>query len=402
LNSKKLATYPTEYLQISLLFENTETATMTQPIATLTFISIVLLAGCATGSSYTLPEKQQNVIGEYTGNLPCADCEKIDYQLNLKPDMTYQESLFYSGKSVQPFNAKGSYTINPEGLVTLSKEDQNGMRYFKTHPEGLMMLDREGKEITGKMTGLYVLRKSPTGEASAMQRNPIRTRKREQGIDFYGRGNEPFWSIDMDFDKSFTFGEMNATPIHVPAVKGTSTPKPRTDHYQATTEKADLSVSLIDQSCQDSMSGELFSHKVEVTLKLSGSQNSRSFKGCGEFLADTRLYGTWQFSEINEIPLPADAYSKGLPTITLSAENNRLSGHDGCNRLMGGFSIQKNTLSFKQLASTMMACPDKEGAVNINPIIANQTFDYLIENDNLLLIKKGKTIITLTPATSSE
>ncbi|MBS3954400.1 MAG: copper resistance protein NlpE N-terminal domain-containing protein [Methylomicrobium sp.] len=371
---------------------------MTQPIATLLFISLVLLAGCVSGTSHNLPEKQQGVIGEYSGNLPCADCEKIDYQLNLKPDMTYQESLTYSGKSVQPFNARGPYTINPQGLVTLGKEDQNGMRYFKPHPEGMLLLDREGNEITGKMANLYVLRKSPHDESSANQRNPIRTRKREQGIDFYGRGNEPFWSIDMDFDKSFTFTEMNATPIHVPAVKGTSTP----NHYQATTEKADLSVSLIEQSCQDSMSGELFSHKVEVTLKLSGSQDSHSFKGCGEFLTDTRLYGTWQFSAINESPLLAEAYMKGLPTITLSAENNRLSGHDGCNRLMGGFSIQKNTISFKQLASTMMACPEKKGAVNINPIIANQTFDYLIENDNLYLIKEGKTIITLTPATSSE
>lgn len=375
---------------------------MTKPFATLAFVTFVLLTGCVTGSLSTLPDKHQNIIGEYNGDLPCANCEKIEYYLNLKPDMTYQECLIYSGKSGQPFNAKGSYTLNSEGLVTLGKKDQEGMRYFKKYPEGLIMLDREANEITGKMADLYVLRRSPQDESSANQRNPIKTRKREQGIDFYGRGNEPYWSIDMDFDKSFTFAEMNASPIHVPAVQGTSIKSPRTDYYQAITEKADLSITLIEQSCQDSMSGEIFSHAVEVTLKLSGSQDKHTFTGCGEYLPDTRLYGTWQFSAINETPLAADAYMKGLPTISLSAENNRLSGHDGCNRLMGGFSIQKNTLSFKQLASTMMACPDKEGAVNINPIIANQTFDYRIEKNNLLLIKQEKTIITLTPAVSSK
>ncbi len=42
--------------------------------------------------------------------------------------------------------------------------------------------------------------------------------------------------------------------------------------------------------------------------------------------------------------------------LQLSAENLRLAGSGGCNRLMGGFSLEGETIRFSQLASTRMAC----------------------------------------------
>ncbi|MCD2450841.1 hypothetical protein GO003_010605 [Methylicorpusculum oleiharenae] len=48
---------------------------MTQTFATLAFVF----------------GKQQNIIGEYNGDLACADCEKKEYHDNLKPDMTDQK-----------------------------------------------------------------------------------------------------------------------------------------------------------------------------------------------------------------------------------------------------------------------------------------------------------------------
>ncbi len=42
--------------------------------------------------------------------------------------------------------------------------------------------------------------------------------------------------------------------------------------------------------------------------------------------------------------------------LQLSAENLRLAGSGGCNRLMGGFSLKGETIRLSQLASTRMAC----------------------------------------------
>ncbi|WP_244270874.1 META domain-containing protein [Thioalkalivibrio sp. ALJ1] len=43
--------------------------------------------------------------------------------------------------------------------------------------------------------------------------------------------------------------------------------------------------------------------------------------------------------------------------LVLHAEDARLAGSTGCNRLMGGYELDRDQLSFDQVATTMMACP---------------------------------------------
>ncbi|MCH8487644.1 MAG: META domain-containing protein [Candidatus Cyclonatronum sp.] len=49
------------------------------------------------------------------------------------------------------------------------------------------------------------------------------------------------------------------------------------------------------------------------------------------------------------------------PGITFDAEEGRVHGFAGCNQFTGGFSVAEGReLSFTQMASTKMACPDME------------------------------------------
>ena len=50
--------------------------------------------------------------------------------------------------------------------------------------------------------------------------NKIAQTKASEGIDFYALGNEPFWSLDMDFENEFKFKNLDGLIIIVPAVKG--------------------------------------------------------------------------------------------------------------------------------------------------------------------------------------
>ncbi|WP_018873754.1 META domain-containing protein [Thioalkalivibrio sp. ALJ16] len=43
--------------------------------------------------------------------------------------------------------------------------------------------------------------------------------------------------------------------------------------------------------------------------------------------------------------------------LVLHAEDARLAGATGCNRMMGGYELDRDQLSFGQVATTMMACP---------------------------------------------
>ena len=45
------------------------------------------------------------------------------------------------------------------------------------------------------------------------------------------------------------------------------------------------------------------------------------------------------------------------PHLVLGGKEGRMHGFAGCNRMMGGYELQGNSLKFKGVAVTMMACP---------------------------------------------
>lgn len=74
--------------------------------------------------------------------------------------------------------------------------------------------------------------------------------------------------------------------------------------------------------------------------------------------AETLTGAEWQVVELAGGALPADV----VPTLTFDAEG-RMSGYSGCNRMMGGWSQDGNSLTFSQVAGTMMACDEARMAV---------------------------------------
>jgi putative lipoprotein len=69
------------------------------------------------------------------------------------------------------------------------------------------------------------------------------------------------------------------------------------------------------------------------------------------------LTGThWTLTQLNgETVKPGSGRSEAW--IELAADTQRLAGSGGCNRLMGSYELDGSTLRFRQVASTMMACP---------------------------------------------
>lgn len=124
-------------------------------------IAIFSTLGCksqqpATTSNYW-EGRDINVINEvFHAMLPCADCENIDFRLTLKPDMTWQSRTIYVGKKARIFEENGRYNVTENGILVLDKKDE-GMKRFRIIPQGLLMLDTEGKEVTGALADKYIL-----------------------------------------------------------------------------------------------------------------------------------------------------------------------------------------------------------------------------------------------------
>lgn len=73
----------------------------------------LIIIGCSSAPE-TIPDNKQTTFltnGIWLGMLPCADCEGIDYQLNLKNDFTFKQNRLIKVK------AKNSLLMKVTGVL---------------------------------------------------------------------------------------------------------------------------------------------------------------------------------------------------------------------------------------------------------------------------------------------
>ena len=205
------------------------------------------------------------------------------------------------------------------------------------------------------------------------------------GIDFFARGNEPNWTLEIDFENMVKFLTMYDINIITPAIDEVKVSDADTTSYHAQSKSGELIVTLIKEDCQDNMSGEPFNYKVKVEAKTPEDLNYKTFQGCGKFLYDYRLNDIWVMEEMAGVKLKKENLMKGLPTFEFNLKEMRFSGHAGCNRLMGKIEVEGSKIKFGNIASTLMACPDMQVEHAVIGAINKKTFIYKIENMNLTL-----------------
>jgi heat shock protein HslJ len=87
---------------------------------------------------------------------------------------------------------------------------------------------------------------------------------------------------------------------------------------------------------------------VEIVLrKVGASTASRP----AAVLEDTY----WKLLNMGDMPVTVTDVKHELHMI-LQSEQKRVAGFGGCNRMMGGYKLEGDKISFSQLAGTMMAC----------------------------------------------
>ncbi|SFQ15907.1 copper resistance protein NlpE [Parafilimonas terrae] len=135
-------------------------------------ISVSFLTACGAGSDQIaagdsafkteVPKAFITDAEEYTGSLPCADCEGIDVSLQLnKNDSSYIMTSVYKGSRVDSSNNtfKDTGTWNVHGADTLYlSRNGNSVKYIKSDTT-LIQLDGDGNRITGPLADKFILHK---------------------------------------------------------------------------------------------------------------------------------------------------------------------------------------------------------------------------------------------------
>lgn len=210
-----------------------------------------------------------------------------------------------------------------------------------------------------------------------------------RGVDFFARGNEPNWTLEMGFQTVFSFKSMYDSSITVTAVEGKKAMDADVMRYYSKDQNNELAITITKQPCQDNMSGEQFDCNVKIEIKKPNEKNYQTYNGCGRYLYDYRLNDIWVMETISGFELKKEELMKGFPTFEFNLKEMRFGGHAGCNNLFGKIELKGNQIKFGNIAATMMACPDMNIERAVIDALNLKSFAYRIENMKLTLENKS-------------
>lgn len=97
-------------------------------------------------------------LGDYSGILPCEDCDGIKTLLTLNDDKTFFLKMEYLGKG-EPVIDKGGFEWNDDHtIITIYLQDNQTQQYL-VGDGTLTVLDSQGKVPDGELANDYVLKK---------------------------------------------------------------------------------------------------------------------------------------------------------------------------------------------------------------------------------------------------
>lgn len=110
------------------------------------------------------------------------------------------------------------------------------------------------------------------------------------------------------------------------------------------------------------------------------------------------LEGKWTIAKVYGQSVKTTKDSSA-PKLSIDTKANRLSGNAGCNRMMGGIEHGKygsRSISFGQVATTRMACPDMETEKNVLAALAEvKSFGKLLNGHVAFFNNSGMIVMEL-------
>ena len=206
-----------------------------------------------------------------------------------------------------------------------------------------------------------------------------------QGIDFIATGNEPFWKLEIDFDKFMHFKMLDGFEITTDVGEGIKAMDANVIRYTASNEKGTLTVQIQKSACINDMSGEKLGYTVNIDTKNKEEKNYSIYKGCGQYIADYRLHDIWVLDSINNKKIKATDFIKKLPYLELNLTEKKVFGSTVCNTITGPIEIMGKKIYIGKLTASRLACKDTDFETAYLQGLENKTIPYKITTGKLYL-----------------
>ncbi len=204
----------------------------------------------------------------YQGFFPCKDCEGIRQTVLFYKDKTFQEEHVKQGNNHHRQKSYGNWAIkNGQIVLTEAKNHEISFRLINDTLYATTI-----KNVAIKDSFKYYL----VNKKLALE-NPVWIKKRNNGIDFVGIGNEPFWNVEIRNGKNLHFKLADwKSPVIAPIESVSENVDSTVYRFNSNHEK--WSVIIYSEFCSDGMSDLLYQYKVKVFY------NEQTYTGCGIML----------------------------------------------------------------------------------------------------------------------
>lgn len=136
--------------------------------------------------------------------------------------------------------------------------------------------------VTADTTALLLPKSDSVNHPDAYTLNKINTENSK--ITFRATGTEPFWLLEIDFQKFIHFKLMDGLDITTLVSEGVKAADANVIRYRAFAGDDELIVQIIKKECINDMSGKKSDYSVTVDIKKKADKNYTTYKGCGDYL----------------------------------------------------------------------------------------------------------------------
>ncbi len=212
---------------------------------------------------------------------------------------------------------------------------------------------------------------------------------------FKGSGNEPFWSLQIDENHTLMIKSIDdhQFKLNAPITEITTVNDANATNLTADLGDGKVTIMLMENGCQDNMSGKKSSHALQVLIKNETLEKPVLYKGCGEFLDAYLVNNNWTLESINGKNITNLPIEKA-PTLNINLLQKKVNGFAGCNTFFGAVEMEKGRLKFGDIGLTKKACKDNTTEAAIVSLLNDPAQKYAINKDGSLVIKGAKQTLT--------
>jgi copper homeostasis protein (lipoprotein) len=339
------------------------------PVLTLDYGSEVklMLVRASGGADAGSAGKDPNIgtlPARFVGEIPCADCSGIRYQIDLLPDQVFFSRMTYEGRNTS-FDQIGNWSIPPEGgRLVLTGAGQSPAQFSLPAPGRLRMLDRTGKEIESKLNYELVRDDKLAALDPSVKLEGMYSYMADAGVLTECVTGMRFSVLSQGDNVALQRAYLEARqepgqPIKV-ALEGHISLTPPPDS--------------------------------EGTLPvITVTRFDRLWPGetCGQRFASSPLENSyWKLTRLGGEPVTLSPGQRE-PYLVLQAQDRRLTGYAGCNRMVGSYVLEGENLRFSQTATTKMACIKGMDTESAFLKALDQVRRWHIEGEHLTLADDG-------------